>query len=100
MTYCPPHLKKDYIRKTVIARYGRTCVYCGKKGLYRRSLCLDHVVPVSKGGKTEVGNLVVCCSGCNMKKGNADLADYVRRRLTELDRERDLLERLLSRPPV
>jgi 5-methylcytosine-specific restriction endonuclease McrA len=29
---------------------------------------MDHVVPISRGGKSQQGNLVVCCKDCNNKK--------------------------------
>ena len=33
----------------------------------------DHVVPRSKGGKTEYGNIVAACRRCNTKKGDKPL---------------------------
>jgi HNH endonuclease len=29
---------------------------------------LDHIVPESQGGPTEVGNLALCCYGCQFQK--------------------------------
>ena len=31
---------------------------------------VDHVVPVSKGGKSNLDNLQAVCAGCNLTKGN------------------------------
>jgi len=46
-----------------------TCQYCGTP--YGRSnLTLDHVTPVSKGGKTSWTNIVAACGPCNSRKGN------------------------------
>ena len=42
-----------------------TCLYCGKED---QKLEMDHFIPVSKGGRTEVGNLVPCCITCNRSK--------------------------------
>ncbi len=46
---------------------GRWCAYCGC-GVLRSDATLDHVVPVSKGGRTVLGNLVVACWPCNARK--------------------------------
>jgi 5-methylcytosine-specific restriction endonuclease McrA len=31
---------------------------------------MDHVVPLSRGGKTEWTNIVAACNSCNSTKGN------------------------------
>ena len=46
-----------------------TCQYCSK--LYaRRDMTIDHVVPLSRGGKTTWDNVVAACVTCNSKKAN------------------------------
>lgn len=52
----------------VIARDGGACAYC-KTALIAGQIHVDHVVPVSRGGSHEIGNLVASCSGCNQRKG-------------------------------
>ncbi len=43
------------------------CYYCqGNVG--RTNLTMDHVVPLSRGGKSRKGNLVPACKACNSKK--------------------------------
>ena len=37
---------------------------------YRIPMEFDHIVPFSKGGKTEVDNLQLLCHKCNRKKGD------------------------------
>jgi 5-methylcytosine-specific restriction protein A len=40
------------------------CHYCGKK-YAAKDLTMDHVVPLSRGGKSTRGNVVPCCKSCN-----------------------------------
>jgi len=43
------------------------CHYCGKS-VEPKDLTLDHIVPLSRGGKSTKGNVVPCCKECNNKK--------------------------------
>ena len=43
------------------------CHYCGRSCL-PRELTMDHIVPVSRGGKSTKGNVVACCKECNNAK--------------------------------
>ncbi|PID78012.1 MAG: HNH endonuclease [Deltaproteobacteria bacterium] len=45
------------------------CFYCGKM-ILPHDLTMDHVVPLSRGGKSSKGNLVTACKECNNKKKN------------------------------
>ena len=54
--------------------YGNRCVKCGKPGDYR-SLEIDHVIPVSKGGTNYIENIQPLCKKCNIEKGN-QVIDY------------------------
>ncbi len=43
------------------------CHYCG--GTFPPSeLTMDHVIPVSRGGRSDRHNVVPCCKGCNSRK--------------------------------
>ncbi len=44
-----------------------TCFYC-KKTFSPEDLTMDHLIPVSRGGKSEKMNLVPACKECNNKK--------------------------------
>jgi 5-methylcytosine-specific restriction endonuclease McrA len=50
------------------------CLCCGK----RRKLTADHVIPVSKGGSSNIENIQPLCQPCNSSKGNKTI-DYRRR---------------------
>jgi 5-methylcytosine-specific restriction endonuclease McrA len=43
------------------------CHYC-RRQVGRDQLTMDHVVPLSRGGKSKKGNLVATCKECNNKK--------------------------------
>lgn len=45
------------------------CLYCGEI-ITRSTATIDHVVPVSRGGKTKWENCVTACGPCNSAKGN------------------------------
>lgn len=60
----------DFMFDLAVA-HGYQCVKCGTK----RRLGLDHIRPVSKGGKTEFDNLQLMCKPCNEEKGT-QIIDY------------------------
>ncbi len=43
------------------------CQYC-KRPTPPKELTMDHIVPVSRGGKSTKGNVVPCCKECNNAK--------------------------------
>lgn len=43
------------------------CYYCGSN-VGAKNLTMDHIVPLSRGGKSKKGNLVPACKECNNKK--------------------------------
>jgi 5-methylcytosine-specific restriction endonuclease McrA len=55
-----------------VVYWGNRCWLCG--GEYES---IDHVIPLSKGGKHLPANLRPACLRCNNKKGNKDLVDVV-----------------------
>ncbi len=55
-----------FSKRNVMIRDGFTCQYCGSF----EDLTMDHVIPVSRGGKTTFENCVTACKPCNMKKTN------------------------------
>lgn len=61
--------KVPFTYKNVFIRDGYSCQYCGSK----QELTIDHVVPRSRGGKSNFENCVTACRPCNNSKGNKDL---------------------------
>jgi 5-methylcytosine-specific restriction endonuclease McrA len=62
--------KEDFTYDLAV-KYGYRCLHCGST----RRLGLDHIRPVSKGGKTEFENLQLLCRFCNETKGD-QIIDY------------------------
>lgn len=54
------------LRQAIEARDGRKCRECGST----QDLTIDHILPVSKGGKTELKNLQLLCRKHNHLKGD------------------------------
>lgn len=60
----------------VLAAWGR-CAYCGvSAGPYQR----DCVLPVSRGGRYTLTNVVPACRACNASKCNAEVTGWMRRK--------------------
>jgi 5-methylcytosine-specific restriction enzyme A len=49
------------------------CLSCKAKGIVRLAEELDHIVPVSKGGTNDDGNLQMLCKECHHTKTLDDL---------------------------
>ncbi|RNM14695.1 HNH endonuclease [Nocardioides pocheonensis] len=63
------------------------CAYCGASD---RPLQRDCVLPISRGGRYTLDNIVPACGSCNASKCNDEVTGWLRRR--RLD-ERAFLER-------
>ena len=61
-------LMTDSLRYDVLKRDAFRCVICGRTARDGVKLHVDHIRPVSKGGKTELNNLRTLCDACNMGK--------------------------------
>lgn len=64
-----PFKRVQPTRKNILRRDYYECQYCAK-ALNLTTCTLDHVMPESKGGKSEWLNLVSSCKKCNSHKGN------------------------------
>lgn len=57
--------KVPFSKKNVISRDENICQYCGIKD---SKLTIDHIIPLSRGGKTNWENCVASCKKCNNMK--------------------------------
>ncbi len=63
-------------RLKVFERDGYKCHYCSKQ-LTRFSATLDHIQPVSQGGKNTYDNLITSCLHCNSQRGAKPIMDFI-----------------------
>jgi hypothetical protein len=71
------------VREYLFEKWNRTCAYCGNKDVL---LEIDHIHPKSKGGTDRVSNLTLACHGCNQKKGNLDVKDFLKNKPERLNK--------------
>ena len=57
-------------RRRVLARDKHACGYCGAS-----ADTIDHITPVSRGGKNEWTNLVAACRRCNCRKADRTIEE-------------------------
>ena len=71
-------LYRRHLREYVAAQWNHRCAYCGK-GDWEDGAAfnLDHVVPRSAGGASNVRNLVWSCRRCNRQKGERPVAEFL-----------------------
>jgi hypothetical protein len=60
-----------YIRLKVLERDERTCYWCGNPGD-----TMDHIIPWSKGGRTNLDNCICACQECNGQRGDMPAAEF------------------------
>ena len=64
-SFVKPSTDPNFTRFNVFLRDKFSCQYCGSD----KELTFDHLLPRSKGGKTDWDNVVTACSSCNVQKG-------------------------------
>jgi 5-methylcytosine-specific restriction endonuclease McrA len=60
----------DSLRYDILNRDNFTCVLCGASARQGARLHVDHIIPISKGGKSTFDNLRTLCERCNVGKSN------------------------------
>jgi 5-methylcytosine-specific restriction endonuclease McrA len=68
------------VRRSVLDRDHRTCVYCGRVGGDMdpdgMPWHVDHRLPASRGGSDIMENLALSCQACNLEKGTRTDEEY------------------------
>ena len=70
---------KQLLKEEALSR-GAKCCYCGKRYNGKKvKPTIDHVIPKSSRGKTEISNAIVCCIHCNsVKKKSLSLEEFIK----------------------
>jgi hypothetical protein len=87
-------------RFEIFKRDSFTCQYCGKSAP-DIILELDHIMPVVKGGSSDITNLITSCHACNSGKSDRELSDDAviqkrKKQLDELNERREQLEMMME----
>jgi len=61
-------------RKSIYERDKYTCYLCGEQ-FSEGKLSIDHVIPISRGGRNDWNNMATCCKNCNWKKEDKLLSE-------------------------
>ena len=69
---CPKISNKNW-RDSLHKLTNNKCIYCGNP-----SESLDHLHPMSKGGKSITSNCVPCCLSCNGRKSDSEVLYWYR----------------------
>jgi 5-methylcytosine-specific restriction endonuclease McrA len=60
--------------RALCKKHGNKCLACGEPGNHK-TLTIDHVIPVSKGGSNDISNIQPLCLVCNSSKKD-QIIDY------------------------
>ncbi len=82
-----PRQEVKFSRANIYLRDQNRCQYCGKK-FSSSELSLDHVIPISRGGKSTWENVVCACLPCNVSKGNKLLTEAGLQLIRQAERPR------------
>ena len=63
------HAHVGLTKHRLFVRDRQTCAYCANR-FVEADLTVEHIAPVSRGGRHEWTNVVTACRSCNTRKGN------------------------------
>lgn len=75
-------LKRKFYNK-IIERDGNLCFYTNKE-LSLENASIEHLIPLSKGGKNNLDNLVLCLKEENLKMGDTSLVEKIKYKISNL----------------
>ena len=94
-----PETEATFSRRSIYEHYGYRCCYCGKR-FGTKNLNLEHIIPRSRGGKTDWSNVATSCIPCNMKKGGRTPEEAGMKLLVVPNRPKRRPRPLLLRSPM
>ncbi len=66
---------RDWMK--LVRRYRNCCAYCNK---YVERLVIEHVIPLARGGRHAIGNVLPVCPECNASKHASFIMEWRKRR--------------------
>lgn len=71
------------------------CAYCNYnlKALEYSKIHIDHIIPISKGGKDDPSNFAVVCSDCNTLKSDLTMEEFLKKVEIKRNRYNTILEK-------
>jgi hypothetical protein len=89
--------ERDWIR--LVRRYRYCCAYCGKRPV---KLHRDHVIPLVRGGRHAIGNILPACRSCNSRKCARFITEWRRGKVIDrrLHRYRGRVAQVAGSSPV
>lgn len=60
-------------KKRILERDEYRCINCSS----HKNLCVDHKIPVSRGGDNSIENLQTLCRSCNANKGSKTMNEWL-----------------------
>ena len=100
ITYYIGKMKRQISRRRVFEVFridNFRCVYCGRGPEDGVKLHCDHLIPYSKGGRTEIENMVTSCDKCNISKSNSLLTP---KEVYNITRSRESNYTLINKAPM
>lgn len=74
-TVCRPTARfRRFFIEQWVEFYGYHCAYCTVYCEENRTV--DHIIPISKGGRNQFINMVLSCRKCNEEKGDKLLSEF------------------------
>lgn len=71
------------VKNYVYWRENGCCFYCDAELTFREAT-MDHIIPKSRGGALEIGNIVIACYDCNYERQNMPADIFLIIKMTEL----------------
>jgi len=65
------------IRVKVADALGSLCPYCGEK-ITHKNFSLDHILPLARGGESDLDNIEIICLTCNKQKDKMLKDEFVK----------------------
>lgn len=87
------------VHPSILARDNYTCQECGDQHGSEQGLCVHHIIPRSRGGSDDPGNLVTLCETCHILVHQPDSWDHFMQSvaLRRIERSREDLAEMYNR---